>query len=163
MSILDKLFDEFGDKKSYYMFKYINGSFKLMPKAMDNFESRRDSYTICSDPYDIEVMVENFTADNGRIYNACATVTVYLPEEKADDVANMFFHRITFSRNCDDQLRLALTTVVQDALECAVKGYDGVSAEQLEKHFIAEVLKRTLIYHHLTENSCSFAIREVTR
>lgn len=162
MSLLDMLFDGVVQKKNYYMLKHINGSFKLLPKALELIESRQDCYTISRDPQSIEVTAENFRADNGRCYNAFASVTLFLPEEKAEAVANMFFWRITFRKNCDKELNEALTTVIQDALECVIRSCGNASVDELKNRFKAEALKRALVYHHITDNQISFSIREVT-
>ena len=56
-----------------------------------DFRTLTDFYFLRSKPFDIEVIIEDIAADNGKKYHAHAVVTAVLPEEMVNNVCARYF------------------------------------------------------------------------
>ncbi len=73
----------------YYKITHTYTGFKVTDRL--NFRTLTDFYFLRSKPFDIEVIIEDIAADNGKKYHAHAVVTAVLPEEMVNNVCNRYF------------------------------------------------------------------------
>lgn len=73
----------------YYKITRTYTGFKVTDRL--DMHTLTDFYFLRSKPFDIEVIIEDITADNGKKYHAHAVVTTVLPEEMVNNVCNRYF------------------------------------------------------------------------
>lgn len=73
----------------YYKITHSYTGFKVTDRL--NFRTLTDFYFLRSKPFDIEVIIEDIAAANGKKYHAHAVVTAVLPEEMVNNVCTRYF------------------------------------------------------------------------
>ncbi|MBR4111659.1 MAG: hypothetical protein IKK53_01355 [Ruminiclostridium sp.] len=76
--------------KGYYKIAYSPTGYSITTR--DNlFRTLDNFYYLRSEPFNIEVIIEDIAADNGKMYHAHAIVTAVLPEEMVNTVCSRYF------------------------------------------------------------------------
>lgn len=153
-------------KKDYYRMRRTENGFIIDPYPRIGFHSsssdRYTFYYLRKEPFEIEVYSSPVLALNGKLFRATAIVTVYLPEDKASMVADLFCSKNLTHTKCDEQIDEALSTVLTEGLEIVLGEYNGESTyESVHNAFKAKALEMAMIYGHLIAGVPSFNMAEV--
>ena len=125
-------------------------------------EMHGNYYYLKKDPFNIEAVLDEVTAANGRKYRAFAVSTVYIPEDKADFVAARYFAGTSEKYHCDGEMEIELISAFSLILNNIVSVYDGTAdISELKKKYMGDIMVKAMEMGFLVSLVPTFNIVEI--